>query len=237
MKTTDELPVGDEKKAMVQSMFDDIAPTYEKTNTFITFGLDKRARRIALKQLRAAPGSIIVDLASGTGDFSRMLSSHGLIPVACDFSYGMLENAHDTVNRVQCDGSKLPFETNSVDGVVCGYALRNFVDLGIIFDEIMRVTKDGGRFVAIDVCVPTNKLLRWPNHIWIGKVVPKIGWAISRNKKAYEYLPKSTAYLPDPEIIEKMLVESGAENVSITHLVGGSLIMVVANKKIQVNDE
>ena len=227
---TAELPTGAKKKSMVRSMFDDIAPTYERANSIISLGLDKRARNIAMKELRAAPGSLVIDLASGTGDLARMLNDNKITPLACDLSFGMLDNAHDTINRIQCDGSKMPFADNSCDAIICGYALRNFVDLESLFLEIMRVLKDGGRFVAVDVSVPRNPILKAGNKLWFAKIAPKLGWLISKNRSAYEYLPKSTAYLPPKSEIRDLLVESGGENVRISDLYGGSLILIRASK-------
>ncbi len=226
------LPTGQEKKQYVQNMFDEIAPTYEKANRFISLGLDNYARKIALEELRTKPKSKIIDLASGTGDFSRMIESAGSIPFACDLSFGMLSNDSTTKNRIQCDGTVMPFQDNSFDGLVCGYGLRNFVNLDDLFIEIMRVLKPGARLSAVDVSVPTNPLLKLGNRLWISKIAPKIGWLISNNKEAYEYLPRSTAYLPSRNLIENQLRKAGAENINISNLFGGSLILISATKKI-----
>lgn len=235
MKTNEALPTGETKKKMVQSMFDDIAPTYEKANRFISFGLDNYARKIALKELRLPSGSVVIDLASGTGDFSRMLEAAGSIPISCDLSFGMLANDKTTKSRVQCDGTYLPFPDSSVDGLVCGYGLRNFVDLQKLFPEIMRVLKPGGRFCAVDVSVPKNPILKAGNNLWFVRIAPKLGWLISKNKSAYEYLPRSTAYLPSKNILEEYLEDSFAENIQISDLIGGSLILISATKQLDDN--
>ncbi len=236
MTTTQDLPVGNKKKEMVRSMFDDIAPTYEKANSIISLGMDNYGRKVALKELRARPGSIVIDLASGTGDMYRLLEQQSMKPIACDLSFGMLAHAHPGENRIQCDGTLLPLETESCDAIVCGYALRNFVDLTKLFPELMRVLKPGGRFVAVDVSVPSNPLLRMGNKLWFAKIAPKIGWLISKNKSAYEYLPRSTAYLPSKAILTDMLSDSGATNISITDLIGGSLVLISATKNIAVKE-
>lgn len=232
-----ELPQGEEKYKHVQAMFDDIAPTYEKTNTFITFGLDKYARNLALKELRITPGSVVIDMAAGTGDFSRMLVDEGAIPIACDFSYGMLSHARSVKKRVQCDGTRMPFANNTCDAIVCGYGLRNFVELEKLFFDSMRVLKPGGRFVAVDVSVPTNPVLKAGNKLWLGSVAPKIGWLISKNKNAYEYLPKSVNYLPPKEKMVEIFESLNAENIQIRPLIGGSLVLISATKPIQGGNE
>lgn len=233
--STVELPQGNEKYKQVQEMFDDIAPTYEKANTLITFGLDKYARKIALQELRVTPGSVVIDMAAGTGDFSRMLSAQGAKPIACDFSYGMLQHAHGVNTRVQCDGTRMPFADNSCDAIVCGYGLRNFVELEKLFIDSMRVLKPGSRFVAVDVSVPSNPVLKAGNRLWLAHIAPKIGALVSKNKQAYEYLPESVSYLPSKSRIISMFEDLKAENIQVKPLIGGSLILVAATKSVGEN--
>ncbi|MFN8016285.1 MAG: ubiquinone/menaquinone biosynthesis methyltransferase [Acidimicrobiia bacterium] len=232
MKNKESLPVGEEKRNMVKSMFDDIAPSYEKANKFISLGMDKHSRKIAIKALRASKNSLIIDLASGTGDLSRMLIKEGARPISCDFSYGMLDNSYGTLLSVQCDGNNMPFADNSCDGLICGYGLRNFVDLETLFIEINRVLKPGARFVAVDVSVPKNPIIRIFNKLWMFKIAPKLGKIISKNKDAYEYLPRSTSYLPSNEKIVELLKSVDHENVSVDTLIGGSLILVCSTKSV-----
>lgn len=230
MKTKITLPTGVEKKQLVRSMFDTIAPTYEKANTFMTFGLDKYARNVLAKELRLAKGSTILDLASGTGDFSRMFSEKGYKTVAVDLSFNMLDVAKNTPNKIQGDGTNLPFEDNSFDGVVCGYALRNFVNLDELILELHRIIKPGGKFMAVDVSKPTNPVIKFGNELWFGKVAPKIGRIISKEKFAYEYLPESTSYMPNDEDLAEKFVDQSFEAVRVSRLVATSLILVSATK-------
>lgn len=230
MKINSDLPTGEEKKRIVRAMFDTIAPTYEKANTFMTFGLDKYARNILVKELRIADGSKVLDLASGTGDFSRIFSNLGHQTIAVDLSFNMLNVANNTPNKVQCDGTCLPFENDSFDAIVCGYALRNFVNLEELIIELFRVLKPGGKFMAVDVSVPTNKIMKLGNKLWFGKIAPKIGYAISKDKEAYAYLPKSTSYMPNDQILSQMFSDEGFDGVRVSRLVASSLIMVSASK-------
>ena len=84
------LPEGDEKAASVQAMFDAIAPRYDLVNRIMTFRLDVRWRRHAIEALALPPDSLLVDLATGTGDFCRELAESGYRSVGADFSFGML---------------------------------------------------------------------------------------------------------------------------------------------------
>ena len=227
---TQELPQGDAKAKVVQNMFDAIAPRYDMVNRIMTFRLDTRWRKIAVRKLALSNGARVLDLASGTGDLCVDLRRAGLIPLSFDMSFGMLAADHSKAPRVQADILRLPIATQSVDGVTCGFALRNLVDLNVFFHEIARVTKSGGRIALLDVSTPTNPLIRWGNSVYFGKVVPRIGGLLS-NRAAYNYLPKSVAYLPSPEQLVTMLQNAGFEHVRHEQLSGGLTQLMHATKK------
>lgn len=227
---TQELPQGDAKAKVVQNMFDAIAPRYDMVNRIMTFRLDTRWRKIAVRKLALSQGARVLDLASGTGDLCVDLRKAGLTPLSFDMSFGMLAADHSKAPRVQADILRLPIATQSVDGVTCGFALRNLVDLNVFFHEIARVTKSGGRIALLDVSTPTNPLIRWGNSVYFGKVVPRIGGLLS-NRAAYNYLPKSVAYLPSPEQLVVMLQNAGFEHVRHEQLSGGLTQLMHATKK------
>src|SRR5690349_12202538 len=139
------LPEGDEKVRAVRSMFDAIAPRYDLVNRVMTFRMDVGWRTRTVRELRLDPGSLVADLACGTGDFCRELSAQGLQPVGFDLSFGMLANARTAAPLAQADILRLPLPDGSIDGVTCGFALRNLVELGGFFEELARVVRPGGR--------------------------------------------------------------------------------------------
>ena len=192
------LPQGEQKAVAVRSMFDAIAPRYDLVNRLMTFGLDIRWRKRAVRELQLPKAATVIDLACGTGDLGRDLVEGGLRPIGVDFSWGMLEHARTSAPLLQADAQRLPLPDNSVDGAISGFALRNFVDLGAFFDELARVIRTAGRVSLLDVAEPTHPLLRWGHGIYFGKVVPKIGGLLS-DAAAYRYLPESVAYQPAPE--------------------------------------
>ncbi len=214
---------------MVRSMFDAIAPRYDLVNRVMTFRLDTRWRRRAVRDLKLSPGATVLDLASGTGDLCIDLQRVGLIPISMDLSYGMLANGRSTAPRAQADILRLPIPDQSVDGVICGFALRNLVDLKTFFVECARVLKPGGRVALLDVGVPHNPLLRFGNNIYFGKVVPKIGALIS-DGPAYRYLPRSIAYLPDRHTLVQMLRDTGFADATHTQLSGGLTQLMVGTR-------
>jgi demethylmenaquinone methyltransferase / 2-methoxy-6-polyprenyl-1,4-benzoquinol methylase len=227
---TTDLPQGEAKAKVVQNMFDAIAPRYDMVNRIMTFRLDTRWRKIAVRKLALPKGARVLDLASGTGDLCIDLRKAGLIPLSFDMSFGMLAADHSNAPRVQADILSLPIATASVDGVTCGFALRNLVDLSRFFAEISRVVQPGGRIALLDVSTPTNPLIRWGNSVYFGKVVPRIGGLLS-DRAAYNYLPKSVAYLPEPAQLVRMLQDAGFEHVRHEQLSGGLTQLMHATKK------
>jgi demethylmenaquinone methyltransferase/2-methoxy-6-polyprenyl-1,4-benzoquinol methylase len=107
--------------------------------------------------------------------------------------------------------------------------LRNLVDLPSFFQELGRVVRPGGRIALLDVSVPSNPVVRWGNNIYFGKVVPRIGAALS-DGAAYRYLPKSVAYLPEPSEMLEALRDAGFEDAKHTQLSGGLTQLMVGTR-------
>ena len=194
----DTLPQGADKVRAVREMFDSIAPRYDLVNRIMTFRLDVRWRRKSVAALSLPRGSVVLDLASGTGDMCVDLAKAGHRPISIDLSLGMLRADHSGSPRVQADILRLPIPDGAADGVTCGFALRNLVELPAFFDELARVVRPGGRIALLDVGVPHNPLVRAGHQLYFGKVVPKVGAWLS-DPAAYRYLPRSVAYLPPTE--------------------------------------
>lgn len=223
------LPQGDEKTRAVRSMFDAIAGRYEFVNRIMTLGLDASWRRASIRNLYLPKGSVVLDLAAGTGDFTRELEKQGFRPLATDLSYGMLHAGRSVTNRVQSDGSQMPFPDGAFDGLTCGYALRNFTNLQGTFDEMARVLRANGRLSILEVSEPTSPLLRLGFRLWFRKIVPLLGSILS-NRAAYSYLPKSTAYLPAKEELVRMLNKAGFTAVNHRSVMGGLSQQLIATR-------
>jgi demethylmenaquinone methyltransferase / 2-methoxy-6-polyprenyl-1,4-benzoquinol methylase len=213
----------------VRSMFDAIAPRYDLVNRIMTFGLDVRWRRRAVRELGLASGSRVLDLAAGTGDLCRELRAQGHRPIGVDLSLGMLVHARTDAPLVQADVLRLPVPDASVDGAVSGFALRNFVDLAGFLNELGRVVRPGGRIALLDVSQPSNGFLRAGHAVYFGRVVPRIGGLLS-DAAAYRYLPKSVAYLPDRATLLSLVRDAGFAAVQHHALSGGITQMLTGTR-------
>ena len=225
----EDLPKGAEKVEAVREMFDAIAPRYDFVNRLMTFRLDTRWRKKTVSALNLPKGSRVLDLASGTGDLCIELKQNGYQPISMDLSFGMLSADRSGAPRIQVDILKLPIPNMCVDGITCGFALRNLENLQMFFIELARVTRHGGRIALLDVSVPTNRLIRFGNSIYFGRIVPIIGGLFS-NRAAYRYLPRSVAYLPEPDQLVAMLKQSGFADAKHTQLSGGLTQLLVATR-------
>ena len=223
------LPTGEEKTARVRAMFDTIAPRYDLMNRLMTFGLDQSWRKGTVTALALPAGSLVLDLACGTGDLTRLAQREGHRVVGTDLSAGMLAANGTPAPLVEADGSQLPFADGTFDGMVCGYALRNFTDLAATMAECARVLRPGGRLAVLEVDAPTSRLWRAGFDLWFTKAVPMLGSVIS-DTEAYRYLPRSVAYLPPAPTLRAMLRHAGFSAVGIRPLAGGLSQLIVATR-------
>ncbi len=226
---TGRLPEGAEKARAVQGLFDSIAGRYDLVNRVMTLGMDVGWRRRTVRELRLPGGALVLDLACGTGDLCRELLRSGYRATGFDFSFQMLRNARTQAPLVQADVLRLPLRDASAEGITCGFALRNVVDLGALFEESARVLRRGGRVVFLETSEPENPAMRVGHRIYFRRVVPAIGGALS-DREAYSYLPRSTAYLPEPARMVSMLADAGFPDAARVPMSGGIAQLLVGTR-------
>ena len=223
------MPEGDEKARTVRRLFDTISPRYDLVNRVMTLRMDVGWRRRTVRELTLPEGSRILDLACGTGDLCRELAAAGHRPVGFDFSHGMLLAAKTDAPLVEADILQLPVRGASADGATCGFALRNVVSLEGLFAELARVVRPGGRIALLETAEPEPWLMRLGHRVYFRKVVPMIGGLLS-NREAYSYLPRSTAYLPEPGQMLAMLRAAGFPDARRLTLSRGLTQLLVATR-------
>lgn len=223
------LPQGAGKARSVREMFDRIARRYDLVNRVMTFGMDVGWRRRAVAELRLPGGALVADLACGTGDLCTELRRAGYRAVGFDFSHGMLAAATTDAPLVQADVLALPLGDGRMDGVTCGFALRNVVDLGALFAEVARVVRVGGRAAFLEASEPDGRLARAGHRVYFGRVVPLVGGALS-DRSAYTYLPRSMAYLPPRPELLAMLRDAGFADASRIPLAAGAAQLLVGTR-------
>ena len=203
---------GDGRERAIERMFDRVARRYDLLNRLLTFGQDRRWRRLSTELLGLPADALVADLACGTGDFCGELRRAGITSVGIDFSEGMLGAATTRAPLVRADVLRLPLADGILDGAVCGFALRNLADLEVFYTEVARVVGPGGRIALLEVAEPSRRALRWGHRLYFGRVVPILGGLLS-DREAYRYLPASLRILPAPEALAAGLRAAGFDSV------------------------
>ena len=158
-----------------RAMFDRIAHRYDLMNRVLTLGLDAGWRRRTVAALRLPPGSLVVDLACGTGMLCNEAQRAGLRCLGVDVAAGMLAHSHTGAPLVRGDILRLPLPDGAVDGAVCGFALRNVGDIPGCLRETARVLRPGGRIGFLEVAEPDNPLVHRVHALYFRRLVPLVG--------------------------------------------------------------
>ena len=212
----------------VRGLFDRIAPVYDTMNRVMTAGLDRRWRRLAVREV-VWPGDRVLDACCGTGDLALEAERHGGRVVGLDFSGRMLARARRksaTIEWVEGDALALPFEDASFDAATVGFGVRNLSDLGLGLRELARVLRPGGMVAVLEITRPRG-VLRPFFRIWFDVLVPFAGRVLPGGK-AYTYLPASVRRFPGAEDLAALLEGAGFEDVRFRLLGGGSVALHVA---------
>lgn len=211
---------GRTKKEEVREMFDRIAPTYDKLNHTLSVGIDRLWRLRTVRHVRRAHPARILDVATGTGDLAIAMARRipGVQVLGIDLSERMLDAARCKVTALGLDervlldvgdAEHLPLSDASVDVATVAFGVRNFGDLEAGLAELARVVKPGGRVVILEFSTPSNRLFRAFYEFYSSRILPRIGGLVSKDRRAYEYLPASVREFPSPKEFLAMLARAG----------------------------
>ena len=201
-------------------MFDNIAPAYDRLNHTLSLSVDRIWRRRVVRIVGRLHPRRVLDMATGTGDLAVMMARS--IPEAhikgVDLSEGMLDVARRKVaargleERVTLeagDAETAVAAAGSVDVVTVAFGVRNFGDLDAGLREMARTIKPGGKVVVLEFSRPRNRLFRALYEFYTYKILPRIGGMVSKDKRAYEYLPASVGEFPAPQEFMAMMERAG----------------------------
>ena len=214
-------------------MFDEVAPTYDKTNDLLSFGQSRLWRGIVAKAVDPKSGQSVLDMAAGTGSSTVAFTRPGVRLVAGDFSEGMLAEGrkrHPEIEFVFADATKLPFKAKEFDATTISFGLRNVVDVEAALSEMFRVTKPGGRIVICEFSKVTNPVLRPFYNFYLRKVLPAFSSLASKTPEAYAYLSESIDAWPDQRTLAAKIEKAGYEKVTFRNLSFGIVAIHVGFK-------
>lgn len=212
------------KKEQVTEMFDSIAPRYDFLNHFLSMGIDILWRRRAIKMLKPYEPKQVLDIATGTGDFAvEALKLNPEKVIGLDISPGMLEvgrkkmkkkKIDDRVDMVLGDSEALQFDDNTMGAVTVGFGARNFEHLEIGLSEILRVLKPGGAAVILEPAVPRRFPMKQLFGLYFRGILPLIGRLVSKDSRAYTYLPESVKAFPNGQEFVDICTKVGFSSVT-----------------------
>lgn len=228
------------KKEEVAEMFDNISKRYDFLNHFLSLGIDKIWRKKAIRILSKTQPKIILDIATGTGDFA--IAALRLKPnriVGLDLSAGMLDVGRQKMKKkkvdhiiemIQGDSENLPFESDYFDAFTVGFGVRNFENLEKGLGEMLRVLKPGGTGVILEFSKPKKFPVKQYFKFHSKYIIPKVGSAISKDKSAYAYLPESVAAFPEGQDFIDIMQKVGYREIT-SKLVSGGIATIYVGRK------
>jgi demethylmenaquinone methyltransferase/2-methoxy-6-polyprenyl-1,4-benzoquinol methylase len=232
---------GQSKKEEVAQMFNNISANYDFLNHFLSLGIDHLWRKRAVKQLQKQQPKVLLDLATGTGDFA--IACLKLKPekiIGMDISSGMLEvgkqkmkkRAFDNIIDMQLgDSENMPFADHTFDAITVGFGVRNYENLEKGLGEMLRVLKPGGQAVILEFSKPKAFPIKQLFGFYSKVLIPLFGKYLSKDERAYTYLPESVAAFPEGAAFVGVLQKVGYQTSEPIRLSGGIASIYIGTKK------
>src|SRR5690554_5876606 len=219
------------KKEQVANMFNNISKHYDLLNHVLSLGIDVLWRKKAIKKLQQTQPKLILDIATGTGDFAiEALALNPEKVIGVDISEGMLEVARKKIKKKNLDhiitlelgdSEKLMYPENNFDAVIVSFGVRNFENLEKGLADMYRVLKPGGKAVIIEFSKPEKFPMKQGYNFYFKYILPQIGKLISKDNDAYTYLPESVQAFPYGRDFLAILEKIGYKNTTCTSLTFG----------------
>lgn len=230
-----------EKGKLVEKMFDNIAPAYDKLNHRLSWNIDKSWRNQAIQALQPYHPQVMLDIATGTGDFAilaaKMLKPQKLI--GADISEGMMkigkqkvaeQKLDHVISFMKEDCMNLSFADNTFDAITAAFGIRNFEHLDKGLSEMHRVLKKGGHLSIVELTTPVTFPMRQLFKIYSHTFLPFYGKLVSKDKSAYNYLTASIEAFPQGEKMMEIFKKAGFDDMRFKRLTFGICTMYIATK-------
>ena len=201
------------KKGLVQNVFDQVYNQYDLMNDFMSFGVHRIWKRSLLNFMNPSSSHKLIDVACGTGDIAKLYLKrvNQNSKITCvDPNKKMIEKGKEKLNKfknvrwIVSSAESLPVKANSYDFYTISFGLRNTKNLNKTLREAYRVLKPGGRFLCLEFSKINNTGLNFVYKNY-SKIIPEIGKFIVGDKKPYEYLIQSIEnFINQDELIDLM---------------------------------
>ncbi|MDR3502446.1 MAG: bifunctional demethylmenaquinone methyltransferase/2-methoxy-6-polyprenyl-1,4-benzoquinol methylase UbiE [Legionella sp.] len=232
----------DDKEKKVAEVFHSVAKNYDMMNNLMSLGVHHLWKRYTIELSHVRPGQVVLDLAGGSGDLTRLLCKKvgdtGRVVLA-DINSAMLnvgrdrlldEGLYKNIDFVQANAQCLPFVDNNFHCITMGFGLRNVTDKDEALRSMYRVCKPGGKVMILEFSTPIFPGLK-PVYDWYSfNILPKIGQFFAQDEASYQYLAESIRMHPNQQTLKKMIEDAGFEDCTYHNLSGGIVALHVAYK-------
>ena len=228
---------GESKKQQVATMFNNVAGTYDFLNHFFSVGIDKLWRRKLVNLIGINRPKLILDVATGTADLA--IAETRLQPdkiIGVDISEKMLDVGREKIKKYPNielqtgDSENLQFPENTFDAVSVSFGVRNFENVPAGLSEMRRVLKPKGKVFILEFSKPSNWLVQKLYYFYFCNVLPFVGKLISKDARAYTYLPESGRLFPDGQKFVELLQQAGYKNIECKPLTFGISTIYIGEK-------
>ena len=217
------------KKGLVENVFNKVYGKYDLMNDFISFGVHRVWKKNLMNWMSPSYDKKLVDVACGTGDLGKLylnLTNKNSEVFCVDPNEEMINKGKEKLKKyknikwVIGSAEKLPLKENSFDYYTISFGLRNTKNLNQSLSEAHRVLKPGGRFMCLEFSKIQNSNLEFL-YKYYSKIIPHIGRVIVGEREPYEYLTKSIdEFINQNELID-LMKKNNFENCSYRNLSGG----------------
>ena len=228
-----------DKSKFVGDVFTSVAGNYDIMNDAMSFGMHRLWKKILVELAAVGEKDVILDIASGTGDISKLISQEypNTNILMSDINYDMLnegrnraidESFYSNCSFCQLDGEMLPFKENTFDLITVGFGLRNFTDKNNGLLEMKRCLRKNGKLLILEFSKPLNPLFTKIYDWYSFNILPKIGSLLANDSDSYKYLAESIRMHPDQEQLKQMIVDSGFGSCKFYNILNGVVAIHIA---------
>ena len=221
-----------DKKKFVGDVFTSVAKNYDVMNDAMSFGMHRLWKKILVELASIGEDDFILDIASGTGDISKLISKEypNTNIFMSDINYEMLDEGRnraidESFSRncqfCQLSGEELPFKDNTFDVITVGFGLRNFTNKEKGLKEMKRCLKKNGKLLVLEFSKPINPVFSKIYDWYSFNVLPKLGSLLANDSDSYQYLAESIRMHPDQDKLKNMMQTVGLNNCKFFNLLNG----------------
>jgi demethylmenaquinone methyltransferase/2-methoxy-6-polyprenyl-1,4-benzoquinol methylase len=226
----------------IREMFDSIAPRYDLLNRLLSLRQDVYWRRKMISEILTPPKTTVLDMACGTGDVILEIHKQmgaGITIIGSDFSPNMLQLARQKISTTEGkekitliagNALQMPFKPNSFDAITIAFGIRNIADKTTALKAFYHGLKKGGILAVLELTTPPKGIFLSLYLFYFQKILPLIGWLISGDTKAYQYLPDSVLHFPESKIFAGIMKSAGFYSIRWRRLTFGIVTLYLGQK-------